>query len=402
MGQVASNVQPEEALKSNQGLKSAFELFNEMSNQLAHSYDALQSRVHELNAELTSVSNQRLQELAHKEKLANRLETLLNVLPGGVIVIDASGLVSEANPAALEMLSEPLIGCSWRQVIDRNFSPRADDGHEISTLDGRRFSIATRSLDKDGQIILLTDQTQTRHLQQQLSRHERLSSMGKMVAALAHQIRTPLAAALLYCSHITQGQLSPERNQICANKVRNRLLHMERQVKDMLFFVKGELPLQDCVSVAAFAKHLAEALEGPLRDAGVNCRWVLKGAELMLQINQEALIGAVQNLVDNAIQADPEKGDISLVIEPFSGNQLVISVLDQGIGLPEAIAESVCDIFVTTKSQGTGIGLAVVQQVAKAHKGQFIIRSLRAKGTRASLLMPVIAATTSASKKVEL
>jgi len=73
------------------------------------------------------------------------------------------------------------------------FSPRDDDGHEVSNHQGKRISIATRSLDKDGQIILLTDQTETRQLQANLSRHERLSALGKMVSTLAHQVRTPLS-----------------------------------------------------------------------------------------------------------------------------------------------------------------------------------------------------------------
>jgi two-component system, sensor histidine kinase FlrB len=389
MGQLASASSDKQEYPDPASLKSAFELFSEMSAQLAGSYDALQCRVTQLNQELSAVSAQRYQELAKKEELANRLETLLNVLPGGVVVLDAQGVVIQSNPASQEMLLAPLLGCSWRQIIERNFAPKADDGHEVSTLDGRRYSISTRSLDDDGQIILLTDQTQTRQLQAQLSRHERLSSMGKMVAALAHQIRTPLSAALLYCSHLSQTAGNRSRTEICAGKIHGRLMHMERQVKDMLFFVRGELPLTDVTCVGEFQKALAEALEGSLRGANVRCQWSVSSDEKPLKINQEALIGAVQNLVDNAIQARAEGLQLTLTLESFVNNALAISVSDNGPGLPEAIAESVCDIFVTSKAQGTGLGLAVVQQVAKAHGGQFFIRSIAGKGTRATLLLPV-------------
>jgi two-component system sensor histidine kinase FlrB len=159
-----------------QDLKSAFELFNQMSEQLADSYHLLENRVAELNEELSSLSDRRLQELAEKEKLANRLESLLNFLPGGVVVLDSSGRVSESNPAAIELLGEPLQGELWREVIARCFAPRQDDGHEVSLRDGRLISIQTRNLGADGQIILLTDQTETRRLQGELSRHERLSA----------------------------------------------------------------------------------------------------------------------------------------------------------------------------------------------------------------------------------
>src|SRR5690606_13169564 len=123
----------------------------------------------------------------------------LDILPGGVVVLDGRGRVIEANPLALELLGEPLLGVFWREVIQRSFAPRADDGHEISLQDGRRLSLATRSLaGEPGQLILLTDLTETRRLQDELARHARLSALGRMVASLAHQIRTPLSTALLY------------------------------------------------------------------------------------------------------------------------------------------------------------------------------------------------------------
>ena len=119
----------------------------------------------------------------------------------------------EANPAACELLGEPLVGELWRQVIARSFAPRKDDGHEISLRDGRRLSIATRSLDAEpGQLVLLNDLTETRRLQDQLARHERLSSLGRMVASLAHQIRTPLSAAMLYAGHLADAEKIAQRN----------------------------------------------------------------------------------------------------------------------------------------------------------------------------------------------
>src|SRR3954470_23932351 len=153
-----SQVQPSPEAASRQGLEHAFALFNQMSTQLTDSYSLLEARVTELKGELAVVSAQRMQELAEKERLANRLQNLLDLLPGGVIVIDGHGIVCEANPAAIELLGLPLEGELWRQVIARCFAPREDDGHEISLKNGRRLSISTRSLDAEpGQLVLLND-----------------------------------------------------------------------------------------------------------------------------------------------------------------------------------------------------------------------------------------------------
>lgn len=108
---------------SRQGLEQAFSLFSQMSSQLTDSYSLLEARVSELKGELAVVSAQRMQELAEKERLANRLQNLLDLLPGGVIVIDDQGRVREANPAACDLLGLPLEGELWRHVITRCFAP---------------------------------------------------------------------------------------------------------------------------------------------------------------------------------------------------------------------------------------------------------------------------------------
>ncbi|MEN0039609.1 MAG: ATP-binding protein [Cellvibrio sp.] len=382
-----------------QDLRNAFELFNQMSEQLADSYHLLENRVAELNEELSTLSDRRLEELAEKEKLANRLESLLNFLPGGVVVLDSSGRVSESNPAATDLLGEPLQGELWRDVIARSFAPRQDDGHEVSLRDGRRISIQTRNLGADGQIILLTDQTETRRLQGELSRHERLSALGKMMGALAHQIRTPLSSAMLYAGHLCSGKLDDERRQQFSEKILGRLNNIERQVQDMLFYVKGELALNDVISVAQLQADLAEAMEVPLMTSESRCEWVINCREQYIQCNRDALIGALLNLVNNAIQAVDCKAVLRIEFNTYpqalndpklnsEEARLWIRVCDKGPGMPAELLSSVGDLFVTTKAQGTGLGLSVVKAVARAHHGKFLLQSTVGKGTCASLLLP--------------
>lgn len=373
--------------------------FNQMSEQLADSFHLLENRVAELNQELNHLSDRRLTELAEKEKLANRLESLLNFLPGGVVVLDSSGKVAECNPAALQLLGEPLQGELWRDVIKRSFAPRNDDGHEVSLKDGRRVSIQTRNLGEDGQIILLTDQTETRRLQSELSRHERLSALGKMMGALAHQIRTPLSSAMLYAGHLCGGKLDDERRQQFSEKILGRLNNIERQIQDMLFYVKGELPLNDVISVAQLQEELAEAMEVPLMTSESTCEWVIRTREQYIQCNRAALIGALLNLVNNAIQAVERNARLRIEFNlyPHALNdlelaaetpQLWIRVCDQGPGMTQEMLNNVGDLFVTTKTQGTGLGLSVVKAVARAHHGKFLLQSTLGKGTCASVLLP--------------
>lgn len=380
---------PEQA--SQLGLEQAFALFNQMSSQLTDSYSLLEARVTELKGELAVVSAQRMQELAEKERLANRLQNLLDLLPGGVIVIDGQGIVGEANPAACELLGLPLQGELWRHVIARCFAPREDDGHEISLKDGRRLSIATRSLDAEpGQLVLLNDLTETRHLQDQLARHERLSSLGKMVASLAHQIRTPLSAALLYASHLTEQALPLATQQRFAGRLKERLHELEHQVRDMLVFARGELPLTDRVTPKALMQSLQAAAQTHVQD--VPLRWQCDAHVGELLCNRDTLVGALLNLLENAIQA----GDASLRLKVHlyaRGNSLRLCVSDNGGGIDAAVLERLGEPFFTTKTNGTGLGLTVVKAVARAHQGQLQLRSRPGRGTCALLLLPLFSNT---------
>lgn len=375
---------------SRQGLEQAFQLFNQMSSQLTDSYSLLEARVTELKGELAVVSAQRMQELAEKERLANRLQNLLDLLPGGVIVIDGHGLVREANPAAIDLLGSPLEGELWRHVIARCFAPREDDGHEISLKNGRRLSISTRSLDAEpGQLVLLNDLTETRHLQDQLARHERLSSLGRMVASLAHQIRTPLSAALLYASHLTEQQLPLETQQRFAGRLKERLHELEHQVRDMLVFARGELPLTDRVTPNALMQSLQAAALTHVQDLPI--RWQCDSHAGELLCNRDTLVGALLNLLENAIQASA--GEARLKVHCYTrGNTLRLCVSDSGSGIEPTVLARLGEPFFTTKVTGTGLGLTVVKAVARAHQGELTLRSRVGRGTCAQVTLPLFSA----------
>ena len=377
-------------LESRASLEQAFALFNQMSNQLSESYGLLEARVNELKGELALVSAQRMQELAEKERLANRLLSLLDLLPGGVIVIDGQGVVREANPAACLLLGKPLEGMLWREVIARCFAPREDDGHEISLKDGRRLSIATRSLNGEpGQLVLLTDLTETRRLQDQLARHERLSALGRMVASLAHQIRTPLSAAMLYASHLSEQALPFEQQQRFAGRLKERLHELEHQVRDMLVFARGDLPLPDRLAPRQFFRALREAAEPHVE--GMNVRWQCEVERGELLCNRDTLVGAVLNLIENAMQA--AGSSVRLKVHLYSrGSSLRLCISDNGAGIDAQTLARLGEPFFTTKTTGTGLGLAVVKAVARAHHGELQLRSRPGRGTCATLILPLIPA----------
>jgi len=385
-----------------ESLTAAFEFFNETSEQLTNSYQLLERRVQQLTDELDQVAAEKEQADENKQLVEGRMQALLNFLPGGVIVLDARGYILEANPAAKQLLDSGLEGMLWRDVIQQCFAPKNDDGLEVSTNAGKRVSIATSSLGNDGQIILLTDQTETRKVQETLSRNERLSAMGKMVSALAHQIRTPLSAALLYSGHLCNPEISSDKKDVFSKKVLGRLQHMEKQVRDMMLFVKSELPLNDIISLADLEIGLREASEVALMTSNVVCQWHNRYPNRQIKCHREALISALMNLINNGVQACDTAPKITITFDCFLRDEreyVRVSIVDDGVGIEETKLADAQQIFVTTKAQGTGLGISVVQSVTRAHGGSFSLRSVVNKGTDASIEIPIFENITPATQR---
>ena len=376
-------------------LHQAFAMFNEMSQKLSDSYLKLENQVEQLSGELAQVSQQRLQELAEKERLADRLESLLEMLPAGVLLLDQFGRVRQSNPAAELLLSSlaqvpTLVGQRWRTLIQKCFSPRQDDGHEISLKNGRRVHLHTAPMSNEpGQLVLLTDMTETRELQSRLSQHERLSAMGKMVASLAHQIRTPLSAATLYAGHLGSDQLNDELRLRFAQKLQERLRHLESQIRDMLIFARGETPLLDQISFKQFENELAAAMEAVLLNQNAQCQITNHMPDAQLVCNRDALVGAFMNLVNNAIEASPfNQAQLEIHIEAINDQQIAVLIKDNGAGMSNELLEKTQQPFYTTKTNGTGLGLAVVQAVARAHQAEFVLTNHPNGGMLAGMVLP--------------
>ncbi len=383
-------------------LKQAFRHFNEISGDLIASYNALQEQVSSLTAELARAKQQQAAEVHSREQLSEKYIDLLRLLPAGVIVLDKWGVVVEANPFAKALLGVELLGRKWFEVIGDCFAPQNDDGHEVSLKNGKRVKLETRALVAEpGQILLLTDQSATRDLQEKLSQNERLMAIGKMSSALAHQIRTPLSAALLHAANLRDMPLSPEQSQRFAGKVCDNLQHLESQVRDMLIFSRANIPLEDRISIKelldivcqqaqARFKKTRVLLHSSLRVDGVDeadiAAQQTAASQTVLLCNKAVFVGALNNLLANALEASTIGDTVSLSFS-VTGSRLDISVRDEGSGIEPTVLERINagEAFVTSKDQGTGLGLTVVRAVVAAHKGKMQVTSSVNEGTRVSI-----------------
>ncbi|GAB2690158.1 ATP-binding protein [Aliiglaciecola sp. 3_MG-2023] len=342
-------------------------------------------------ASSTSTTEVSKQEFEQLKSQATRLEHLLQVMPAGVVVINGQGQVKQANALAKDLLGEPLEGQAWRKIIARSFKPQADDGHEVSLHDGRKVKLSITPLTAEpGQLIVLTDLTETRQLQQRISHMQRLSSLGKTVASIVHQIRTPLSAAVLYASNLASNQLSDSARERFGEKLMLRLKDLEGQVNDMLLFAKsGEEQVVQNISIAELISELTVSAENMVQQA--NAQLIVKDIDPQLMIlgNKPALLGALQNIIHNAIQVQPE--DCQIAISCLHDDQQVsLHIQDNGPGVDTQCLNRIFEPFYTSKSHGTGLGLSVVATVAKSHGGSVTVSNMPGSGACFSLMLPII------------
>lgn len=364
-------------------LAEAFAAFNTLSAELAQAYEALERRVAELSRELAAAHDARLRELAEKERLAERLGGILDALPGAVVVLDGAGRVCEANPAARQWLGEPLQGERWQEVAARALEPDGQGGWRLAAA--RHVDLATRELGAGaGRIVLLTDQTEARRLREQAERNGRLAAMGEMVARLAHQLRTPLTSALLYVSQLAGRSLEPEAGRRLARKGLARLRQLERMVDDMLGYARGGAGPVTRVELGDLATELTATLEPQLAEREARLDPALP-PRLSVTGNREALLGALLNLATNALEAGARCLRLQAEARPA---QVVIRFSDDGPGIPAPLRARVFEPFFTTRSDGTGLGLAVVRAVVEAHGGRIALEAAEAGGTCFRIELP--------------
>ncbi|MEW5889825.1 MAG: ATP-binding protein [Pseudomonadota bacterium] len=378
-------------------LAEAFRIFNRASEELAGAYTSLQSQVAQLTAELAIANGKLRREYQEKAALSERLGLLLDALPAGVAVLDCQGIVEQANPAAEAMLGAPLAGRAWEAVQAARLVPTATPGEwSVAGAAGeRRLSTSVTPFDSSGgRIVLIHDVTETHRMKTRAARNERLAAMGEMAAGLAHQLRTPLAAALLYTAHLQQAELASAERARLAGKAVERLKHLERLIQDMLVFARGESGAVENVAAASLVAELVQVFEPLARSRGVSFTVCDESAGAAVNGNRKALVGALTNLLENALDACRDGGHVELRAA-LDEDGVVFHVSDNGRGMDEATLARLFEPFFTTRAEGTGLGLAIARGVARSHGGDIEVLSAPGGGARFRLLLPVAAVPSS-------
>ncbi len=371
-----------------QELEHAFGVFNELSERLTMAYGQLEGRVAGLTRELERSRSERLAETAQKEHLADQLGVLLEALPAAIVLVDVRDRVDRFNPAAEQLFPGLAWGRRWSEIKSEVVAaePAPGDWH---LHDGRRVSVSQRPLNDRGRILVVVDMTDQRLMQERIERQDRLSAMGEMAAQLAHQVRTPLSASVLYAGQLAKGNLSDQQRQQFGAKLLEGLRHTETLVRDMLAFSRGgsfsssPIRVDDALTVAI------ASLQPRLRQLKASLHLDLGEADnCLIAGNRDALAGAFSNLIDNALNHGGEHVNVNISTSIADDDSLLLVFEDDGPGIDPVALPRIFDPFFTTRERGTGLGLAVVQAVVLEHGGALRAVDPARGGARFEIQLP--------------
>lgn len=379
------------SLKDQQQLEAAFEQFNAVSSQLIDAYRQLEVQVNVLNAQLDEANNQLRKQRDENAALAERLALLLKVLPAGVVELSPEGRVIAENLAAEMLLNGCYIGEMWSDFMTGLQRSELDDTYALEQGgESRRLTLQYQDLPASGgRIVLIHDVTRLHQLTSELAQQQKLASMGSMAAALAHQLRTPLASAMLYTANLKQDIPRPEDRARFVDKSLARMRALEGLIQNMLSYVRGQISSLEMVEVAALLEDVCSVMAPQCHDKGVifDCHLPAESAITVL-IDRKALQGALLNLLENALQFTPPGAMVALAVEKLRDG-VVFRVDDGGPGVDAAVADKIFEPFFTMRPGGTGLGLAIVKKVAEELGGNVRCYNRTSGGACFELKLPV-------------
>ncbi|MDQ3819357.1 MAG: ATP-binding protein, partial [Acidobacteriota bacterium] len=356
------------------------------------------------------------------ERRLQQQAMLLDIAQDAIIVRDLEDRILYWNKGA-----ERLYGWSEREALGRK-------GYNLLFRDSlKQYENAHRALLKDGEwrgelrqttkeggdllvesrwtlvrdeegiprakLIVNTDATEKRQLEEELLRAARLSLIGEFTAGLAHEIKNPLAGIKGAMDILIgrRGTDDPEREVL--DDVRRSVQRIDQTVRQLLGRSRPR-PLQPAQAslneVVERALELARHQVSASRTNGksVQINFESPKSSVMLPIDAAQIEDAVLNLVINGIEAIEESGRVTARIrfddaEPVGGSsEVVVEIEDTGRGIPKENLPLIFDPFFTTREEGTGLGLHAVQRIAQAHGGRVEVSSKPGRGSTFSLHLP--------------
>ncbi|MDO9528827.1 MAG: ATP-binding protein [Syntrophales bacterium] len=335
-------------------------------------------------------------------------DNLVENMPIGLLAIDSDGNVSSFNQTAesvLQLSADEILGKKADQVLPQQLRTLIDKLKPETRIvekeidcpvkDGNRIpleAIATLLEEEDGTFagyaILFRDLTEIKRLRTEIDRSQRLASIGRLAAGIAHEIRNPLSSIKGFATYFKERYKDVPEDQKIAEIMVQEVERLNRVIGQLLEFARPMNIRLKPTSMRTLIQHSLKMIGGQAGEKNIKIN-----PEISLEMD-EALIDpdrinqVLLNLYLNAIEAMDDGGTLSVKLFGDDPGWVKIEISDTGVGIQKKDLEKIFDPYFTTKPSGTGLGLAIVHRIIEAHNGEVNLKSEQGKGTTVSIMLP--------------
>ena len=341
--------------------------------------------------------------------LKENLDQILGNLQDGILLFTGDGravLVSESAGRFLNMERDNILGLHAREIFDRStvlgraLGEAFDGGisliqEEILTETGRRVQASVDFIFDDttsrglGALLTLHDLESAEAIESELELSRRMSAIGRLTSGVGHEVKNPINAIVVHVellkSKLTGASEPATRHLEVIEAEIHRLDRVVQLLVDFSRPVELRLREQDLKEVIDDVLTLSTA---ELSTHNVILESHLPTKSLLVNIDSDLIKQAALNVIQNGAQAMPEGGRLRVVLEE-QRKFAVLRIADQGPGIPEEIRERIFDLYFTTKTGGSGIGLAMTYRILQLHYGSIELESSPGRGTEFLLRIPL-------------
>jgi len=343
--------------------------------------------------------------------LKENLDQILGNLQDGILLFTGDGravLVSEAARRFLAMDRGAILGRHAREIFDSStvlgqmLREAFDAGAtlaqvEIRTETGRRIQVSLDLIHEDrtspglGALVTLHDLESVEEIGSELELSRRMAAIGRLTSGVGHEVKNPINAIVVHLELLKTKLGDASAPAVRHLEVIDAEIHrLDRVVQTLVDFSRPvELRLSEQDLRPVISDVLALAAE-ELSTHNVTLASRLPSKPLMAKIDADLLKQAVLNVIQNGAQAMQQGGRLDVILEE-EGKTAVLRVSDEGPGIPEDIREKIFDLYFTTKSGGSGIGLAMTYRILQFHHGSVEVESDVGRGAEFLLRIPLAA-----------
>jgi len=337
-------------------------------------------------------------------------DNVVENMPIGLMALDNDKRIAAVNQVAasvLQLSSGEVLGRGASEVLPPDLlalieTPDIQDGiieEEIECHLGSGKMVpleAGASLLKDengailGYVVLFKDLSEVKALRREVARSQRLASVGRLAAGVAHEIRNPLSSIKGFATYFKERYPDAPEDQQTATIMIQEVDRLNRVVGQLLEFARPVTVTPRPTSLSALVEDSLRLIERQAQEKEITISTANNAQTDEVHIDPDRMNQILLNLYLNAIEAMEAGGTLRIDFSSNGqNNQIEIRVSDTGCGIKEEDVPKVFDPYFTTKSSGTGLGLAIAHNIIEAHGGQMKIESRWGQGTTFILRLPV-------------